>query len=192
MRTLPPAMREKVLTAAGLFAEHGLDATKMEEIAAVTGVPKATLYYYFDGKEEILTFLFTEVLDRVAEAIAGALSTPGSASDRLAAAILAHLRVFERFPMASRALQFDLGRAARVPLIAERVDAAFVEPVRALLVEGASDGSLRPIDHPRLAALAILGAVTTTGINALTVGPGHRAGPIASGLVDLVLSGVAA
>lgn len=128
----------------------------------------------------------------MAEAIAGALATPGSASDRLAAAVLAHLRVFERFPMASRALQFDLGRAARVPLIAQRVDAAFVEPVYALLVEGASDSSLRAIDHPRLAALAILGAVTTTGINALTIQPGHRAEDVATELVRLVLSGVAA
>ena len=192
MRPLPPAMRQKVLAAADLFAEHGLDATKMEDIAAATGVPKATLYYYFEGKEEILTFLFTEILDEVAEAIAGALATPGSASDRLAAAVLAHLRVFERFPMASRALQFDLGRAARVPLIAQRVDAAFVEPVYALLVEGASDSSLRAIDHPRLAALAILGAVTTTGINALTIQPGHRAEDVATELVRLVLSGVAA
>jgi TetR/AcrR family transcriptional regulator len=192
VRTLPPTMRPKVLAAAELFADRGLDATKMEDIAAATGVPKATLYYYFEGKEEILTFLFTEILDEVAEAIAGALATPGTASDRLAAAILAHLRVFERFPMASRALQFDLGRAARVPLIAQRVDAAFLDPVHALLVEGASDGSLRPVDHPRLAALGILGAVSTTGINALTIVPGHRAEGVAAELVALVLSGVAA
>ncbi len=185
-------MRQKVLVAAELFAEHGLDATKMEDIAAATGVPKATLYYYFDGKEEILTFLFTEILDEVATAITGALATSGSAADRLAAAILAHLRVFERFPMASRALQFDLGRAARIPLIAHRVDAAFVEPVHTLLIEGAADGSLRPTDHPRLAALGILGAVTTTAINTLTVPPVHPTDAVATELVSLVLSGVAA
>lgn len=192
MRTLPPAMRQKVLAAADLFAEHGLDATKMEDIAVATGVPKATLYYYFEGKEEILTFLFTEILDEVAAAIDGAVAGPGSASDRLAAAMLAHLRVFERFPMASRALQFDLGRAARVPLIARRVDAAFVQPVHALLLEGVADGTLRPVGHPRLAALGILGAVTTIGINALTIRPGHRAEDVATEVVALVLSGVAA
>ena len=47
LRTLPDGMREKVLVAAELFAEFGLDATKMEDVAAATGVPKATLYYYF-------------------------------------------------------------------------------------------------------------------------------------------------
>ncbi len=192
MRTLPAPMREKVLAAADLIAEHGLDATKMEDIAASTGVPKATLYYYFEGKEEILTFLFTEILDEVRQAVAGALQSGGTAAQRLEATIVAHLRVFERFPMASRALQFDLGRAARIPLIAERTDAAFVNPVRDLLVEGVLDGSLREMDHPTLVATAILGAVTTTGINALTIQPRRQLRRVATELVRFVLAGVTA
>ena len=39
MRPLPPGMRDKVLAAAQLFADAGLDATKMEVVAAATGVP---------------------------------------------------------------------------------------------------------------------------------------------------------
>ena len=144
MRPLPAAMREKVLAAAELFADRGLDATKMEDIAAATGVPKATLYYYFEGKEDILAFLFNEILDEVGRAIEEAVSAEGTAAERLRAAIVAHLRVFEAFPAASRALQFDLGRAARTPLIDERIEAAFRGPVRRLLDEGAEDGSLRP------------------------------------------------
>ena len=191
MRTMPAAMRQKVLAAADPFAERGLDATTMEELAATTGVPKATLYYYFESKEDILAFLFTEILDEVATAVADATKAGGTASERLAAVIAAHLRVFERFPMASRALQFDLGRAARIPLIAERVDSAFVDPVHDLLVEGAADGSLRTTDHPRLVATAILGAVATTGINALTMHPRRRVGPVIASVVEFVLGGVA-
>jgi TetR/AcrR family transcriptional regulator len=191
VRALPKPMREKLLAAADLFAERGLDGTKMEDIAAATGVPKATLYYYFEGKEEILTFLFVEILDEVARAVAEALRTSGTAADRLEAAIVAHLRVFERFPTASRALQFDLGRAARIPLIVERTDAAFVEPIRALLIEGSADGSLRKVEHPRLVATAILGAVSTTGINATTTAPRRHARSVGRALVGFVLNGVA-
>ena len=193
MRPLPAGMREKVLAAAELFAEHGLDATKMEDVAAATGVPKATLYYYFEGKEDILAFLFAEILDEVARAVDGALRTEGSAATRLRAAIVAHLRIFEQFPAASRALQFDLGRAARIPHIDERIEAAFRGPVRRLLEAGAADGSLRAVERPRLAAIAILGAVTTVGINAIT--PGLAARPvdeIAADVIDVVLRGVAA
>ncbi len=130
MRPMPAGMREKVLAAAELIADHGLDATKMEDIAAATGVPKATLYYYFDGKEDILAFLFNEILDEVARAVDAALRTDGTAADRLRVAIVAHLRIFEAFPAASRALQFDLGRAARIPHIDERIEAAYRRPIR--------------------------------------------------------------
>src|SRR6478752_8540256 len=192
MRSLPAGMRQKVLAAAELFAEHGLDATKMEDVAAATGVPKATLYYYFEGKEDILAFLFSEILDEVARAIDEAVSAEGTAAERLRAAIIAHLRVFEAFPAASRALQFDLGRAARTPLIDERIEAAFRGPVRRLLDEGAEDGSLRRVEHPRLVAVAILGAVTTVGVNAISTGRRRRRqlDEVAGDLVGFVLEGV--
>jgi len=180
-----------VLTAAELFAESGLDATKMEDIAAATGVPKATLYYYFEGKEDILAFLFSEILDEVSRAIGEAVQLEGTAAERLRAAIVAHLQVFEDFPAASRALQFDLGRAARIPHIDERIEAAFRGPVRQLLEEGAADGSLRAVEHPRLVAVAILGAVTTVGINALTLGSTRSVEDIADDVNGFVLAGVA-
>jgi len=191
VRSLPTGMREKVLTAAELFAESGLDATKMEDIAAATGVPKATLYYYFEGKEDILAFLFSEILDEVSRAIGEAVQLEGTAAERLRAAIVAHLQVFEDFPAASRALQFDLGRAARIPHIDERIEAAFRGPVRQLLEEGAADGSLRAVEHPRLVAVAILGAVTTVGINALTLGSTRSVEDIADDVNGFVLAGVA-
>ncbi len=190
MRPMPAGMREKVLNAAELIADHGLDATKMEDIAAATGVPKATLYYYFDGKGAILAFLFNEILEEVARAVDAALRTDGTAADRLRVAIVAHLRIFEAFPAASRALQFDLGRAARIPHIDERIEAAYRQPIRQLLDDGAADGSLRAVEHPRLVAVAILGAVTTVGINALTLGPRRSVDEVADEVVGFVLGGV--
>jgi TetR/AcrR family transcriptional regulator len=192
VRKLPEGMRGKVLAAAELIADHGLDATKMEDIAAATGVPKATLYYHFEGKEDILAFLFTEILDEVAGAVEAATQADGTAADRLRDLVLSHLRVIEAYPAASRALQFDLGRAARTPLINERVETAFRRPVRQLLEQGLVDGSLRAVDHPGLMATAILGAITTAGINAITMGPKRSASEIADDVVALVIDGVGA
>ncbi len=192
MRSLPPAMREKVLAAAELFADSGLDATKMEDIAAATGVPKATLYYYFAGKEDILAFLFHEVLDEVARAIDGAVRSGGTAADRLRAVVIAHLGVIQEYPAASRALQFDLGRAARIPLINERVESAFRAPVRQLLDDGAEDGSLRRVEHPGVMAVAILGVVTTVGINTISLDPTRSVDEIADDVIGFVLRGVQA
>ena len=192
MRKLPDGMREKVLGAAELIADLGLDATKMEDIAAATGVPKATLYYHFEGKEDILAFLFTEILDEVGAAVDAAVHAEGTAAERLRRLVLAHLGVIEAYPAASRALQFDLGRAARTPLINERVETAFRQPVRRLLEAGVADGSLRAVDQPGLMATAILGAVTTAGINAIALGPRRSAAEIADDVVGLVIDGVGA
>jgi AcrR family transcriptional regulator len=189
---MPAGMREKVLAAAELFADQGLDATKMEDIAAATGVPKATLYYYFEGKEAILAFLFHEILDEVARAVDEAVHIDASAAERLRAVIIAHLRVFEEFPAASRALQLDLGRAARIPLIEERIEAAYRKPLRRLLEAGVADGSLRPVAHPQVVAIAILGSVTTVGMSALTVGRRRSLEAIADDVIGFVLHGVAA
>ena len=65
MRQIPHSTAAKVMRAAELFADRGLDNTKVEDIAAATGIPQATLYYYFEGKEEILSYIFGVVLDAV-------------------------------------------------------------------------------------------------------------------------------
>jgi TetR/AcrR family transcriptional regulator len=164
MRPVPPKMAAKLMLAADLFAERGLDGTKTEDIAAATGIPKATLYYYFEGKEQVLSFIFGVVLDAVGRAIASAMESPGDAPERMRRLIRAHIRVFADYPRASQALQFDLGRAARFPEVVERSDKAFIEPVTALIVEGINEGSFREELEPRLTAVGILGLINTSSM----------------------------
>jgi AcrR family transcriptional regulator len=183
-------MEGKLMAAADLFAERGLDASKMEDVAAVTGIPKATLYYYFTGKEEILSFLFQVVLGAVHEAVIAAAASEGTAAERLRQVITAHLHVFAVYPTASRALQFDLGRAARLPDIAAIVEASFVGPVSDILRAGKQDGSLRSVSDPRMNAIALLGAVTTVGINATLPEYPGTVDNTATVLSDLILEGL--
>jgi TetR/AcrR family transcriptional regulator len=190
MRPIPAHMEQKLMAAADLIAERGLDSTKMEDVAAATGIPKATLYYYFTGKEEILAFLFQKVLSEVQSAVTAAAQGPGDAAERLREVITAHLRVFSDYPTASQALQFDLGRAARLPEIASRVEASFIGPVMSLLRDGAGDGSLRQVSHPRAVAVALLGAVTTTGLNGVSPRRRGSVRDLADVLSDLVLVGL--
>jgi AcrR family transcriptional regulator len=53
-RRLPEERPQQILDAAlSVFAEHGIDAAKLEEIAARAGVSKGTIYLYFPSKEEL-------------------------------------------------------------------------------------------------------------------------------------------
>lgn len=69
-RRLPEERPQQILDAAlSVFAEHGIDAAKLEQIAARAGVSKGTIYLYFASKEE----LFREVVrQKVGPAIANA------------------------------------------------------------------------------------------------------------------------
>ena len=50
--------REHIASAASvLFMEKGIAATSMDDIAKAAGYSKATLYVYFENKEEIISIL---------------------------------------------------------------------------------------------------------------------------------------
>ena len=99
------------MAVAQLFAERGLDGATMSDIAEVTGIPRATLYYYFDGKESVFACMCALALDRFEEVLAGALSGTGSAADRLGRVVRAHLDFCAAHPAAFLAMHLDLGRA---------------------------------------------------------------------------------
>src|SRR2546430_13411834 len=115
------------------------------------------------------------MLEEMAEAVAGAAAGPGTARDRMEAVVRAKIDVMARHPATCRALMADLGRAGRIPEIAEAIQEAFHHPVRRLLAEGEADGTLRPVGDPETTASAGYGAVTTTPAHYLVAD--HPVGP---------------
>lgn len=164
MRQLPATIASKLYGAADLIAERGIAEAKMDDIAAASGIPRATLYYYFTGKDEILAFLLTDMLEAIAGEVAAAVGTTGNARDRLEAAVHAQIAVMLDQPAACRALVGDLGRATRLPELAHALHDAFQRPIEQLLTEGAADGSLNVQAHHEDASLAIFGAITVAGL----------------------------
>ncbi len=114
-RTVPAAVAEKLYTATDLIAARGLEKTKIEDIAKASGVPKATLYYYFKGKDDILAFLFRDSLDALARDVASAADAPGPGRDRLASVIQVQVAHTMDRPATAQALVGDLSRAIRLP-----------------------------------------------------------------------------
>ena len=45
-----------------LFSEKGFDATSIDNISKVVGINKATIYYHFKDKKDIIMSLFTNIL----------------------------------------------------------------------------------------------------------------------------------
>ena len=55
--------KDDILAAAKqLFSEKGYDATGMEEVALLSGVPKSLIYYHFKNKEDLLNNIIAAFL----------------------------------------------------------------------------------------------------------------------------------
>lgn len=66
--------RENIVSAASaLFMEKGISATSMDDIAKAAGYSKATLYVYFENKEEIVGILALNSMKKLYDYISSAL-----------------------------------------------------------------------------------------------------------------------
>ena len=72
----PGVHRSRIAMAAGkLFEAKGIKTTTMDEIAKEAGYSKATLYVYFQNKEEIVGYLVLHSMIRLKEYLTSALES---------------------------------------------------------------------------------------------------------------------
>jgi TetR/AcrR family transcriptional regulator len=190
MRQVPDSIADRLEAAATVFAQQGFEGTRMDDLAEASGVPRATLYYYFAGKEDILAWLLRRMLDTVAAAVNEAANAPGDARTRLEAVVRVQLGIMAAFPGACLALVANFGRAGRIPEISLAVHAGFHQVIQRLLVEGAEDGSLRRVEDPQVLASSIYGAVIMPALHQLVVQGRVDPDPLSAQVSDLVLSGL--
>lgn len=88
MAELKPDRRDLILDAAEkLFLSLGLRGTSMEAIAKQAGVAKPTLYKHFADKQAVFDALLSRLIGELRRIAETALTGPGSASERVAAAL---------------------------------------------------------------------------------------------------------
>lgn len=156
--------REILAAAARVFRRRGLHDSGMREIAAELGMAVGNLYYYFADKEELLAFVQEEALASLlalAERVRALELPPAGRLYLLLLGHVLHLNDPERGTPGSLAhLEVELlGEARRRPILARRD--RYERALRGLIEEGVASGVFRPVD-PKLAALALLGAVNST------------------------------
>lgn len=166
------------------------DDLRMEDIAAASGIPRATLYYYFAGKDDVLAFLLRAVLADLRVSVSAAVETGRDTRTRLAILVRAHLEHLGANPGASQLLLANLGKAGKLPDIAAGIDAAFHQPVRKILRDGIERGDIVEIDAETVAS-ALFGAVTVVGLRALVLEGGIDVDRTAHALFPLFWAGLA-
>ncbi len=183
--------RRDILAAASrLFRARGLYAVGMREIAGELGMTAGSLYYYFADKQALLAYCQESTLDALlarGRAIVAAAEPPPMRLRRLVAAHAVTLNEAQPGSLAHLEIEaLDPGR--RAPLLAKR--RRYEDLIRRLIEEGVEKGSL-VADDPRLATLALLGALNWSVKWFRSSGP-LSASAVGDRFADLFLRGLEA
>jgi AcrR family transcriptional regulator len=133
-----------------LFVERGFAATRMEEVAALAGVSKGTLYLYYPSKEELLKAVIRERLSNEIEAGALEVEQHVGTHAELLRSVLANwwLRVYDN--PASGVFKLIITEVRSFPEIAEYYFREVVEPgsqlIGGVLQRGIAAGEFRAVN----------------------------------------------
>lgn len=184
------AKRMAVLTAAvRMFNARGYHATSLDDVAAILGVSKPTIYHYLGNKEQVLVECLTIGMDQLLAAAADARAGLGLGIDRLRAFLISYAEVnmedFGRCNIltANETLSTEAREAIR--LLKRRIHATMQE----LVEDGVADGSIAACD-PKFAALTLASALNGPSRWHRPDGP-QAPSEIAVGLVDFLTAGLA-
>lgn len=91
--------RSEILEAAtSIFSKRGYAPTDVQDIAALAGVGKGTVYRYFPGKEELFLSTVDHGMRKLKEAVDLAANRQDLPLNRLVAGVLAYLTFFDEHP----------------------------------------------------------------------------------------------
>jgi|SRR5579871_952334 AcrR family transcriptional regulator len=97
------ARRTQLIEAARrLFAEHGYEATTMQQVVAAAGTSIGNCYFYFPNKESLLLAVIEQFSAEIEQIIDEAIASAPEGPDRLAIAIYAGMTALAREPYLAR------------------------------------------------------------------------------------------
>lgn len=109
--------------AAALFAEKGIAATTVRDIAGRAGILSGSLYHYFSSKDEMADHIVMLYLDDLISEYEGIVTADHDARSALGALVMASSRVSRRHSHASEIYQRETAYLRQLPSH-ERIRAA--------------------------------------------------------------------
>ena len=164
------ARREEIIAAAGrTFLAKGYRATSFRDIAESVGVDRASLYYYFESKQELFRAATGVAVARNIEEAERIARSDGSPSEKLTAIVqgLFHSYTDRDYPYMFIFLQEDVSQitedpddawAREINDLSRRYDRA----VTAILVEGVERGEFELAGPPHVLTKALIGMANWT------------------------------
>jgi TetR/AcrR family fatty acid metabolism transcriptional regulator len=156
MRTCDPKRGQQILDAAAqLFAQHRYHEVRMDDIAAHAGVAKGTVYRYYHDKEDLYLALTRHGLHQLFEESRAKIVGTDDPDTKLRGFITQIVHFYEQFPYFLELIQrIETSNSPASLNTLQEIRTQFYHLVTGLITQ------LQPaVEHPELAALALMGII---------------------------------
>ncbi|MDI6852659.1 MAG: TetR/AcrR family transcriptional regulator [Deltaproteobacteria bacterium] len=185
----------EILTAAREVMERlGVEAATMDEIAQTAGIAKGTIYLYFQGKEELIQALMSQVGENMHRDLKAVIDTAFSPRDKLPRVLAVLVDYLEReralFPIYMRDFAHWMvpGGRKRFGRIRE-LEGEILALLNHLFSEGVATGDFIPAD-PKLLTFLLRSLVRGVGFYGMAEGRSEAIKEALPVLVTFMLSGL--
>ena len=190
MKPVPAELTDKLMGAAEFAASGpGLNMS-MDDLAKASGVPRATLYYYFSGKDDLVGFYVGVMMRRMHEAVAEGLSHPGTPTEQVDTLIRAILRTFEEYPRMCVEMAEAVGNIVDHSQVFAEMQTGIIMPAVSILVAGNASGEFDVAD-PVTTVVAMTGGLHMVATTDIVTTGRFDADARADALVPMMLKAIA-
>ncbi len=177
-----------------LVGSRGIDETSVDDIVELAGVAKATVYYHFTGKAELVDAVLTnrseQLIGEFEQVAAEYAEDPSRAIDEL---VRVQFEYLNREPRFSKVLTTELWRTDRPwhsTLI--RTRKRLTDTICRVLKQGVTTGVFRDDIDPDFGGYALFGLVSYTAMDRMLHDPDHPAEEMLRQLLRLVHTSIEA
>jgi len=150
------ATRADLLAAARkVFALKGFDGTSIRTITREAGTNLGAVTYHFGSKRALYGAVLEAGLRPLAVRVSDAVTSSGTARERMLRVVEAYFAHFEVHPDLPRLLLQEVAAGKPPPPVVLEILIGMKEAIAGLQEEGTRDGSVRP-GHPVLTALSVI------------------------------------
>lgn len=133
-------------TAIKLFAEKGYDNSSVEDITAIAGVAKGSLYYHFSKKEDIFDMLLSEGMKLLRNSVEIKTKRCKTAMEKIEAIILIEIKVMTKYEYFLNIVLSQIWGEEEKNKKCKRAVFEFIKIIEKIVQEGITNGEFYESD----------------------------------------------
>ena len=170
MKPVPAELSNKLLDAVQTAADGPGLSMSMDSLAKASGVPRATLYYYFSGKDDLVSFYVGTMMRVMRGAIAEGLAHEGTPTQKIETIVRAVLRTFAEYPRMCVEMADAVNDLEDHAQVLADMQVGLIIPTVGIIEAGIRSGEFE-VEDPQLAVVAMTGALhQVANLDILTTG----------------------